>query len=62
MSLQHEQESLNRDLELWMQRLEAVKSKQRQVEQQLEAELRFVNKTIDTINERLEEIYWERNK
>jgi hypothetical protein len=58
----NEQESLNRDLDLWMQRLEAVKSKQRQVEQQLEAELRFVNKTIDTINERLEEIYWERNK
>jgi hypothetical protein len=58
----NEEESLYRDLDFWMQRLEAVKSKQRQVEQQLEAELRFVNKTIDTINERLEEIYWERNK
>ena len=58
----NEQESLNRDLDFWMQRLEAIKSKQRQVEQQLEAELRFVNKTIDTINERLEEIYWEKNK
>ena len=58
----NEQESLNRDLDFWTQRLEAIQSKQRQVEQQLEAELRFVNKTIDTINERLEEIYWEKNK
>ena len=58
----NEEESLYRDLDFWMQRLEAVKSKQRQVEQQLEAELRFVNKTIETIDARLEEIYWERQQ
>ncbi len=58
----NEQESLNRDLDFWMERLEAVTAKQRQINDQIEAELRFVNKTIDTINERLEEIYWEKNK
>ena len=60
--MSHEQEALNRDLQFWMERLEAVQAKQRQIEQQLEAELRFVNKTIDTINDRLEAIYWEQNK
>ncbi len=58
----NEQESLNRDLDFWMQRLEAVQSKQRQINDQIEAELRFVNKTIDTINDRLEAIYWERQQ
>ena len=60
--MSYEQEALNRDLQFWMERLEAVQAKQRQIEQQLEAELRFVNKTIDTISDRLEAIYWERNK
>ena len=60
--MNHEQESLNRDLDFWMERLEAVQAKQRQINDQIEAELRFVNKTIDTINERLEAIYWERQQ
>ena len=60
--MSHEQEALNRDLQFWMERLEAVQAKQRQINDQIEAELRFVNKTIDTINDRLEAIYWERNK
>lgn len=60
--MSHEQEALNRDLQFWMERLEAVTAKQRQINDQIEAELRFVNKTIDTINDRLEAIYWEQNK
>ena len=60
--MSYEQEALNRDLQFWMERLEAVTAKQRQINDQIEAELRFVNKTIDTINERLEAIYWERQQ
>ena len=60
--MSHEQEALNRDLQFWMERLEAVQAKQRQINDQIEAELRFVNKTIDTISDRLEAIYWEQNK
>lgn len=60
--MSYEQEALNRDLDFWMERLEAVTAKQRQINDQIEAELRFVNKTIDTINDRLEAIYWEQNK
>ena len=58
----HEQECLNRDLNFWMERLEAVTAKQRLINDQIEAELCFVNKTIDTINDRLEAIYWEQMK
>lgn len=60
--MSHEEEALNRDLDFWMERLEAVQAKQRQINDQIEAELRFLNKTIDTINDRLEAIYWERQQ
>ena len=58
----NEQEALYRDLSLWTRKRKEIEAKERQLSQQIEAELRFVDKTIETIDARLEEIYWEKNK
>ena len=58
----NEQEALYRDLSLWTLKRKEIEAKERQFSQQIEAELRFVDKTIETIDARLEEIYWEQNK
>ena len=58
----NEQEALYRDLSLWTLKRKEIEAKERQLSQQIEVELRFVDKTIETIDARLEEIYWEQNK
>jgi hypothetical protein len=59
--MHHEQDALYRDLSFWILKRKEIEAKERQLSQQIEAELRLVDKTIETIDARLEELYWSKS-